>query len=139
MLFRSFEQQLISVGEGKRGLHSFGNFTVHDRTTTAVSDSQQLGLKYYGLFKSQPNDILGLAVNRVHLNDRYTDYVNNSRLGTNLRQLNEDAEYNVELNYSYYPAKWFMLRPLVQYVVHPGATNQVDNALVIGLGSKIIF
>ncbi|KAF5274896.1 hypothetical protein FQR65_LT16843 [Abscondita terminalis] len=88
----AFEQQLTSVGEGKRGLHSFGNFTVHDRTTTAVSDSQQLGLKYYGLFESQPNDILGLAVNRVHLNDRYTDYVNNSRLGTNLRQLNEDAE-----------------------------------------------
>jgi porin len=24
-----------------------------------------------------------------------------ARLGTNLRQLNEDAEYNVELNYSY--------------------------------------
>ncbi|MFW1849625.1 carbohydrate porin [Acinetobacter guillouiae] len=135
----AFEQQLTSTGEGKRGLHSFGNFTIHDRTTTAVNDSQQLGLKYYGLFDGQPNDILGLAVNRVHLNDRYTNYVNGARLGTNLRQLNEDAEYNVELNYSYYPAKWFMLRPLVQYVVHPGATNQVDNAFVVGLGSKIIF
>jgi len=42
----AFEQQLTSTGEGKRGLHSFGNFTIHDRTTTAVNDSQQLGLKY---------------------------------------------------------------------------------------------
>ena len=96
-------------------------------------------MKYYGLFEGHSNDILGLAVNRVHLNDRYINYVNNSRLGTNSRQLNEDAEYNLELNYSYYPTKWFMLRPLIQYVVHPGATNQVNNALVVGLGSKVIF
>ena len=135
----SFEQQLTSTGEGKQGLHSFGNFTVHDRTTTAVNDSQQLGLKYYGLFEGHSNDILGLAVNRAHLNDRYINYVNNSRLGTNFRQLNKDAEYNIEINYSYYPAKWLMLRPLMQYVVHPGATNQVDDALVVGLGSKFIF
>ena len=53
--------------------------------------------------------------------------------------LNKDAEYNLEFNYSYYPAKWLMLRPLLQYVVYPGATNQVDNALVVGLGSKFIF
>ena len=32
----SFEQQLTSAGEGRRGLHSFANFTFHDRTTTQV-------------------------------------------------------------------------------------------------------
>ncbi|OTG83943.1 carbohydrate porin [Acinetobacter sp. ANC 4648] len=126
----SFEQQLTSAGTGRRGLHSFGNFTFHDRTTTAVDQSQQLGLKYIGLFDAQPNDILGLAVNRVHLNDRYR---------ATKAILNKSAEYNIELNYSYYPAKWLMLRPLVQYVMHPGATDKVDNALVIGFGSKIIF
>lgn len=126
----AFEQQLTSSGEGRRGLHSFGNFTFHDRITTAVDNSQQLGLKYIGLFEAHPNDILGLAVNRVHINDRYRD---------TKAVLNQDAEYNIELNYSYYPAKWFMLRPLMQYVVNPGATDKVDNALVIGLGSKVIF
>lgn len=124
---------------GRRGLHSFGNFTFHDRTTTQVDNSQQIGLKYIGLFDNHPNDILGFAVNRVHVNDRYRDYVNSTRVGTSKTPLNESAEYNLELNYSYYPAKWLMLRPLVQYVVHPGATNKVDNALVIGLGSKVIF
>ena len=141
----AFEQQLTSTGTGRQGLHSFGNFTFHDRTTTAVSDSQQLGLKYYGLFEGHPNDILGFAVNRVQINDRYRDFVNTTRTNpANVQQnnkalLNKDAEYNLEFNYSYYPAKWLMLRPLLQYVVYPGATNQVDNALVVGLGSKFIF
>ena len=141
----AFEQQLTSTGVGRQGLHSFGNFTFHDRTTTAVSDSQQLGLKYYGLFEGHPNDILGFAVNRVQINDRYRDFVNTTRTNpANVQQnnkalLNKDAEYNLEFNYSYYPAKWLMLRPLLQYVVYPGATNQVDNALVVGLGSKFIF
>lgn len=126
----SFDQQLTSAGEGRRGLHSFGNFTFHDKTTTQVDNSQQLGLKYIGLFEGQPNDILGLGVNRVHINDRFRD---------TKALLNKSTEYNIELNYSYYPTAWFMLRPLVQYVVYPGATDQVGNALVLGLSSKVIF
>lgn len=126
----SFEQQLTSAGEGRRGLHSFGNFTFHDRTTTQVDNSQQIGLKYIGAFEGHPNDILGLGVNRVHVNDRFR---------ATKEILNEEAEYNIELNYSYYPLKSFMLRPLLQYVVNPGATNKVDDAFVIGLSSKVIF
>ncbi|MEJ2900034.1 carbohydrate porin [Acinetobacter sp. NS-4] len=122
------EQQLTSTGSGKQGLHSFANFTWHDRTTNKVDNSQQLGVKYIGLFDSQPNDILGLAVNRVHVNDRVTNPV-----------FDASAEYNVELNYSYYPTKWLMIRPNLQYVINPGSTNNVDNAFVLGLGSKIIF
>lgn len=126
----SFEQQLTSAGEGRRGLHSFGNFTFHDRTTTQVDNSQQIGLKYIGAFDGHPNDIIGLGVNRVHVNDRF-------RATKDI--LNEEAEYNIELNYSYYPLKSFMLRPLLQYVVNPGATNKVDDAFVVGLSSKVIF
>lgn len=124
------EQQLTSIGEGKRGLHTFANFTWHDRVTNKVADSQQLGFKYIGLMATQPNDILGFAVNRVHLNERFSE---------GKAQFNEDAEYNLELNYSYYPTKWLMLRPNVQYVIHSGASNLADDALVLGLGSRIVF
>ncbi len=85
-------------------------------------------MKYIGLLDSQPNDILGLGVNRVHVNDR----VNNAAF-------NASAEYNVELNYSYYPTQWLMLRPNIQYVINPGATNNVDDALVLGLSSKVVI
>ncbi|MEK5742462.1 carbohydrate porin [Acinetobacter variabilis] len=124
------EQQLTSTGNGRQGLHSFANFTWHDRDTNKVDNSQQLGLKYIGLVDSQPNDILGLAVNRVHVNDRFAD----SR-----PVYDASAEYNIELNYSYNATKSLMLRPNLQYVINPGSSNKVDNALVLGLTTRVIF
>ncbi|UNW07448.1 carbohydrate porin [Acinetobacter sp. YH12047] len=124
------EQQLTSIGNGRQGLYSFANFTWHDRDTNKVDNSQQLGLKYIGLVDSQPNNILGLAVNRVHVNDRFAD----SR-----PVYDASAEYNIELNYSYNATKWLMLRPNLQYVINPGSSNQVDNALVLGLTTRVVF
>jgi len=126
----AIEQQLTSTGSGRQGLHLFANFTWHDRDTNKVDNSQQIGVKYIGLVDSQPNDILGLAVNRVHVNDRFAD----SRPA-----FNADAEYNIELNYSYNATKWLMLRPNLQYVINPGSSNNVDDALVLGLTTRIIF
>ena len=122
------EQQLTSTGEGKRGLHSFANFTWHDRITTKVDNSQQIGLKYIGLVNRLPNDMIGLGVNRVHVNDRLSDTT-----------FDASAEYNVELNYSHNPTPWLMIRPSLQYVINPGSTNRVDDAFVIGLSSKVTF
>lgn len=124
----AIEQQLTSTGEGKRGLHSFANFTWHDRVTTKVDNSQQLGLKYIGLADRLPNDMVGLGVNRVHVNDRLS-----------AEKFDASAEYNVELNYSHNPTKWLMIRPSLQYVINPGSTNRVDDAFLIGLSSKVIF
>lgn len=124
----ALEQQLTSTGTGRQGLHSFANFTWHDRTTNKVDNSQQIGVKYIGLIDAQPNDVLGLAVNRVHVNSRLDQ-----------QRFDASAEYNIELNYSYNPTRWFMLRPNLQYVVNPGSTNRVDDALVLGLGTRVIF
>ncbi|PVZ79306.1 carbohydrate porin [Serratia sp. S1B] len=118
------EQQLTQIGNGARGLYGFFNFSFHDQVTNKVQNMQQMGVKYVGLFDRHTNDILGLAINRVEVSHRYREYHS---------YLNEDAEYNLELNYSAFPVKWFMLRPNIQYVIHPGATNHVDNALVLGL------
>ena len=126
----NFDQQLTSVGVGKQGLHSFANFTFHSRTTNKVDQSQQIGLKYYGVISSRAEDNFGFALNRIHINDRFTE---------DNKQFNADAEYNIELNYSYYPTKWLMLRPSLQYIVHPGATHDVNNAWVLALGTKLNF
>ena len=126
----AIEQQLTSTGAGRQGLHSFANFTWHDRITNKVDNSQQVGLKYIGVFEQHPTDILGLGVNRVHLNERFT---------AGKAQYDASAEYNIELNYSYNATPWLMLRPNIQYVVNSGSSHVVDNALVLGLGSRIIF
>ena len=126
----AIEQQLTSTGAGRQGLHSFANFTWHDRITNKVDNSQQVGLKYIGVFEQHPTDILGLGVNRVHLNERFT---------AGKAQYDASAEYNIELNYSYNATPWLMLRPNIQYVINSGSSHVVDNALVLGLGSRITF
>ena len=124
------EQQLTQKGSGKQGLHGFMNLSVHDKTTNKIDNMQQVGLKYIGLFETRENDILGLGLSRIHVSDRYRE----SR-----SRLDKPAEYNLELNYSYFPTKWALLRPNIQYVINPGATSHVDNALVLGLTSKLTF
>lgn len=124
------EQQLTRENSDNQGLYGFMNFSFHDRITNKVKNMQQIGLKYIGFFNNYSNDIIGLALNRVDVSDRYSQAHQN---------INTDTEYNIEMNYSYYPMKWLMLRPNIQYVIDPGATDHVDNALVLGLSSKIVF
>lgn len=131
----AIEQQLSSTGSGKSGLHAFANFTWHDKVTTKVDGSQQFGLKYYGLFPSRPNENIGLGFDRIHLNKRFVDAKNaNPKF-----KFDGSAEYDIELNYNYFPTKWLMLRPNIQYIINPGSSNRVGNALVLGLSSKLIF
>lgn len=131
----AIEQQLTSTGSGKQGLHGFANFTWHDKTTTKVDSSQQFGFKYYGLFPSRPNENIGIGFDRIHLNERFV----NAKNANPKYKFDGSAEYDIELNYNYYPAKWLMLRPNIQYIINPGSTNSVGNALVLGLSSKLFF
>lgn len=124
------EQQLTSRNGAKQGLHGFMNLSFHDDSTNKIDHMQQVGLKYIGPFEHRENDILGFGLNRIHVSDRYRE---------KYTRLNQDSEYNLELNYSYYPTKWAMLRPNIQYVIHPGATSHVNNALVLGLTTRLTF
>lgn len=124
------EQQLSSRNLPNQGLYGFMNFSFHNKTTNKIENMQQVGLKYIGLLDTHANDIFGLAINRISVSDRFR---------ANYSNINEDAEYNFEINYSYFPVKWLMLRPNMQYIIHPGATNYINNALVLGFSSKIIF
>lgn len=124
------EQQLSSRNLPNQGLYGFINFSFHNKTTNKIGNMQQVGLKYIGLLDTHANDIFGLAINRISVSDRFR---------ANYSNINEDAEYNFEINYSYFPVKWLMLRPNMQYIIHPGATNYINNALVLGFSSKIIF
>lgn len=132
----AIEQQLTAKhGTGKQGLHGFANFTWHDRITTKIDDSQQIGIKYYGLWDSQPHDFLGFGVNRTHLNRRFVE--GQKAMGN--QQFNAEAEYNMELNYNYYITPWLSVLPNLQYIIHPGGTHNVDHAFVVGMGTKVVF
>lgn len=131
----AIEQQLTSKGGTQQGLETFENFTWHDSHTNKVDNTQQFGFEYIGLDDTHPKDTIGCAMNRVHLNPHFVK----AQTLQGKHQFDASAEYNMEVNYSCNLNKWLMLRPDLQYVIHPGATHKVGNAFVLGLSTKVVF
>ncbi|QIO06798.1 carbohydrate porin [Acinetobacter shaoyimingii] len=131
----AIEQQLTSTGSDKQGLEMFENFTWHDQATNKIDNTEQIGLEYIGLGTDHPDDMIGLAVNRVHLNKHFV----HAKVANGQHQFNAEAEYNIELNYNCHLGKKILIRPDVQYVIHPGSTHNVNNAFVLGLSTKVTF
>ena len=50
-----------------------------------------------------------------------------------------DYEAVLELTYRAQITPWFALQPDVQWIIHPGGSTAIDNALVIGLRAAVSF
>ena len=48
-------------------------------------------------------------------------------------------EMVLEWNYGFEVTRWFTFQPDIQWVVRPGATGQIPNALVLGAQAVIDF
>ena len=141
------QQQLTSHnGDKSRGLNIFANVTVHDKATNFVDNFQQLGVVYKGPFDMRPKDDMGFAIARIHVNDDarkrahllnafsgITDYDNPGYVPI------QNTEYNAELNYGFHVTNWLTVRPNLQYVMHPGGVDKVDNALIGGVKIQSAF
>jgi porin len=134
------QQQVTTVrGDAARGLTLFANFVQADRNTATIDQLITIGLFYTGLFNARPQDDLGFAVGRTHVN-------NNVAQGQELQNANglgpvavQSSEYPVELYYSINVNKWLMLRPNIQYIYHPGGTSENANVVVLGLKASVKF
>ena len=51
----------------------------------------------------------------------------------------QTCETVLEVNYGAKIAPWLTLRPNLQYIIRPGATGAVRNALVLGLYTQVTF
>src|SRR5262249_30959905 len=68
-------QQQISArhGDSARGLTVFGNFVQADRDTAVIDQLITVGVFYIGPFDARPQDDLGFAIGRTHVNSRVAD------------------------------------------------------------------
>lgn len=135
------QQQLTTVGgDASRGMSVFFNATVHDKATNFVDNFQNVGLVFKGPFDARPKDDIGVGVSRIHVNSDVRDRARllNEVNGTdNYDDPNflpiQTTEYNSEIYYGVHVNNWLTIRPNLQYVMHPGGTDHVDNALVAGI------
>lgn len=133
-------QQQLTGTQGGRGATVFLNVSQADRNTAQLDHQIALGIQYAGPVESRLRDSVGLAFGATHNNDRFASYVaqNNARTGSNT-VAGSGYEYVTELYYAWSPVSSVLLRPNVQYVLHPGGTSHHGNAFLIGLKSSVTF
>src|SRR5260221_9434767 len=133
------QQQVTGVQGGARGLNLFANFVQADRDTATIDQLITLGLFYTGPFDARPQDDLGFAVGRTHVNSRVAD-AQSAQNAAGLGPVSvQHSEYPVELYYSFNVAQWLTLRPNPQYIFRPGGTSDNTDVVVAGLKASIKF
>lgn len=81
------------------------------------------GVVLSGVFSAEETDSIGLAVARVSNSSEYSQ----------LDPTAEDNEMNFELTYSYQVNQHVRIQPDIQYIQQPGASELLDDALVVGV------
>jgi porin len=136
--YLNFQQQ-ISGRPGERGATVFLNVSQADRSTARVDGQIAMGIQYRGLFE-RPADTIGLAIGATHNNSRYANFIrDNNRRAQQSVVAGSGYEYVGELYYSWSPLPSVFLRPNLQYIRHPGGTNQNRDAFVLGFKSGLTF
>lgn len=131
--YLNFQQQVSGVA-GESGATVFLNVSQADKFTAATDRQVAFGLEYKGAF-DRPADVIGVALGATHGNGRRA----NAQRLANSSVVNGGEEVAAEVFYGWSPMKAIVIRPNLQYIVHPGGTTQNDNAVVLGLKTSIAF
>ncbi|MGA2553084.1 MAG: carbohydrate porin [Burkholderiaceae bacterium] len=135
-----FMQQLRGPADGGSGaLSLFFNFVQADKHTTRIDQLISLGLLYKGPLAARPQDDLGIAVGRTHVNSRVADGESLENAIDDLALPVQGSEYPIELYYTFNATPWLALRPNIQYIAQPGGTTQNRDVVVLGLKASVKF
>ncbi|PTX97251.1 hypothetical protein DB346_19780 [Verrucomicrobia bacterium LW23] len=91
------------------------------------------GLVYQGLIPCRPDDFLSFGVvwGTISEDRRHSQMAANVPVETD--------ETVLELNYRYFVTPFFSIQPDLQYIINPGGTNLLDDALVLGAQVTVNF
>ena len=91
------------------------------------------GLRYTGLIPKRDKDILSFGIVDSHrsgaLNTAADALINGS---------NQD-EIALELNYAAQVTGWLLIQPTFQYYFNPGGTSRREDAVLLGVRTKVVF
>jgi len=121
-----------------RGLTLGFMATAGDRNTAKYSYFWIVGGHYQGTFPGRDDDVVAFMLAYARTNSRLTRYQQDRDAvapGSGIQTYESIAE----IDYGARLAPWLMLRPNLQYVIHPGGTGKIPDALVIGLTTKVTF
>ncbi len=124
---------------GEQGLSLFARLGGVPSDRNFVSSYVDGGLHYVGLLPGRPHDVTGIGLS----------YGRISRVARALA--GEENNYNIppapipdyesvlELTHRIEITPWWYIQPDLQYIMHPGGSKEIPNALVVGLRSILSF
>lgn len=126
-------------GSTDDGLGVFARAAFAQTDRNFLSHAWEVGAVYRGLWQTDAADQLGLGFAFLDVSKRIADatLAANHRDGTHFTK--PDYEAVVELTYQFHVTPWATMQPDAQWIIHPGGSRDIDNALVIGFRTEIAF
>ena len=119
--------------DSSQGLDGFFRLGVGDSQAGRFKRNLTFGLAYTGLLPDRESDVLGFAVSVGWAGDSLRQV--NKSMGTPI----EDEEIVLELTYQLSPLPWLTLQPDIQWFIHPGLSESLDNTLFLGMRAEVAF
>ncbi len=123
----------VSTEECDQGLGWFLRASHAPDEHNFISTYFDTGFSYKGLIPSRDDDTIGIGFGYARLSNGARDSLEAGGSDPS------DAEMAVELTYQAQLTPWLVLQPDLQYILNPGSSKDLDNALVAGLRVAIAF
>ena len=111
-------EQMVFNEYSDQGLSLFARIGFAPEDRSEVSDSFQIGLSYTGLIPNRDIDKFALGLSHAKISNKLPG---------------RSAETVVEACYTYFMSDDFTIHPDIQWVHDPGASGELDDAVVFGL------
>ncbi len=118
------EKMLLAEEDGEQGLGAFIQTGFARAKRNQVQQYYGVGLSYTGVVPNRNKDVLSFGVANALNGSEFVDQ-------------DDSIKRAIELNYRLQATPYFALTPDVQYIINPGTTKGVDDALVLGLRTEI--
>lgn len=139
-IYVNIEQEVWrEPGSEDQGLGAFAHAVWMPPNRNYLEFSIEGGLYYHGAIPGRDHDALGLGIACIRISDQVAGAVNAANQHDHTSTSQPDFEATIELIYRYKVAPWFSIQPHVQYVIQPGGTPDIDNALILGVRTNIAF
>jgi porin len=144
--FYAMAQQRVWTqgGSDTRGVSLFMNFVQADRHITAKEQIAEVGLFWTGPLASRPQDDLGVAIGRVHVNSLIAqgEALYNADVAQPSDLIPEPVQHNeypMEVYYGVNITPAITFRPNIQFIHAPGGVNARADLVLFGAHLSVQF
>lgn len=123
----------VDMKKSDQGLGWFGRIAFAPADRNFINFYFDTGFSYKGLIPTRDNDTLGIGFGYAQLSNGARNSLQeegSSPIG---------AEMVLEFTYQAQVTPWLVVQPDLQYIINPGGTTDLNNALVIGGRASVVF